>query len=36
VSGVRRGRTAALGSCGERAAADFLVARGYHILERNF
>jgi len=28
--------TAALGSGGERAAADFLVGRGYHILERNF
>ena len=27
---------AALGSGGERAAADFLVGRGYHILERNF
>jgi putative endonuclease len=25
-----------LGSGGERAAADFLVGRGYHILERNF
>jgi putative endonuclease len=34
----RRGplRAAALGSGGERAAADFLRARGYHILERNF
>ena len=32
----RRASTAALGSGGERAAADFLVARGYHILERNF
>jgi len=27
---------AAVGSGGERAAADFLVGRGYHILERNF
>lgn len=27
---------AALGSGGERAAADFLLGRGYHILERNF
>ena len=26
----------ALGSGGERAAADFLLARGYHVLERNF
>lgn len=34
----RRGRlaAAALGSGGERAAADFLRARGYLILERNF
>ena len=27
---------AAVGSGGERAAADFLKERGYHILERNF
>jgi putative endonuclease len=27
---------AALGSGGERAAADFLRERGYHVLERNF
>ena len=26
----------ALGSGGERAAADFLIGRGYHVLERNF
>lgn len=32
----RRASTVALGSGGERAAADFLIARGYHILERNF
>ena len=31
-----RSTAAALGSGGERAAADFLIARGYHILERNF
>jgi putative endonuclease len=28
--------TVAVGSGGERAAADFLRERGYHILERNF
>lgn len=32
----RTASTTALGSGGERAAADFLVKRGYHILERNF
>ena len=32
----RPASTAALGSGGERAAADFLAGRGYHILERNF
>ena len=31
-----RRTAAALGSGGERAAADFLLARGYHVLERNF
>ena len=36
MKGRRRASTAAIGSGGERAAADFLVARGYHILERNF
>jgi len=36
VKGRRGASTAAVGSGGERAAADFLVARGYHILERNF
>jgi len=36
VKGRRRASTAVIGSGGERAAADFLVARGYHILERNF
>ena len=29
-------RTAALGSEGERATANYLAGRGYHILERNF
>ena len=28
--------TAVLGSAAERAAADFLRERGYHVLERNF
>ena len=32
----RRLTSAALGSGGERAAADFLTTRGYHVLERNF
>ena len=32
----RRRTSAELGSGGERAAADFLLARGYHVLERNF
>ena len=36
MKGRRPASTAAVGSGGERAAADFLVARGYHILERNF
>jgi putative endonuclease len=31
-----RATAVALGSGGERAAADFLRERGYHILERNF
>ena len=32
----RSNPAASLGSGGERAAADFLSGRGYHILERNF
>jgi len=34
-SAARTGATA-VGSAAERAAAEFLRARGYHILERNF
>ncbi len=36
MRGPIRRASAVLGSGGERAAADFLVARGYHVLERNF
>ena len=32
----RTNTLAVLGSGGERAAADFLIGRGYHVLERNF
>ena len=31
-----RVRATAVGSAAERLAADFLVKRGYHVLERNF
>ena len=36
VKGRGRRHAVVLGSGGERAAADFLLARGYHVLERNF